>query len=87
MTTKIVCPECNGNGFIRIPGEPDPWETSQNPFANEQEINSPSPRQVGQLIDRHSKAADLLKFAGIWQGDDLEECLQAVYENRSEAEF
>ncbi|MBE7380313.1 MAG: type I restriction endonuclease subunit R [Leptolyngbya sp. SIO1E4] len=36
---------------------------------------------------RGSKAGDLLKFAGIWAGDDLEECRQAVYENRSEADF
>jgi hypothetical protein len=34
-----------------------------------------------------SKAGDLLKFAGTWQGDDLEDCLQSVYDNRSEAEF
>lgn len=36
---------------------------------------------------RNSKAGDLLKFAGVWAGDDLEECRQAVYENRTEAEF
>ena len=36
---------------------------------------------------RGSKASDLLKFAGIWAGDDLEECRQAVYDNRTEAEF
>ncbi|MBD6620756.1 DUF2281 domain-containing protein [Komarekiella sp. 'clone 1'] len=28
-----------------------------------------------------------LKIIGKWSGDDLEECLQAVYDNRSEAEF
>jgi hypothetical protein len=26
-------------------------------------------------ILRNSKAKDLLKFAGTWQGDDFEECL------------
>ncbi|QLE58361.1 hypothetical protein [Nostoc sp. TCL26-01] len=31
-------------------------------------------------IKRGSKAVDLLKFAGTWQGDDLEECLQFVRE-------
>jgi len=31
--------------------------------------------------------ADLLQFSGTWQGDDFEECLQAVYETRSPAEF
>lgn len=38
-------------------------------------------------IIRGSKAEDLLKFAGTWQGDDFEECLQLVYETRSQAEF
>ncbi|BBD68790.1 hypothetical protein NIES4072_38840 [Nostoc commune NIES-4072] len=38
-------------------------------------------------ILRGSKAEDLLKFAGTWQGDDFEECLQLVYETRSSAEF
>lgn len=38
-------------------------------------------------ILRGSKAEDLLKFAGTWQGDDFEECLQLVYETRSQAEF
>lgn len=38
-------------------------------------------------IKRGSKAVDLLKFAGTWQGDDLEECLQFVCETRSKAQF
>ncbi|MBD2249958.1 hypothetical protein [Nostoc parmelioides] len=38
-------------------------------------------------IKRGSKAVDLLKFAGTWQGDDLEECLQFVRETRSKAQF
>jgi hypothetical protein len=38
-------------------------------------------------IIRGSKAEDLLKFAGTWQGNDFEECLQLVYETRSQAEF
>ncbi|NJL64518.1 MAG: hypothetical protein HC903_25205 [Methylacidiphilales bacterium] len=45
--------------------------------------------EVGEAIPiiRGSKAEDLLKFAGTWQGDDFEECLQLVYENRSRSEF
>ena len=39
------------------------------------------------IVWRGSKAGDLLKFTRTWVGNDLEECLQAVYENRSEAEF
>jgi len=30
---------------------------------------------------------DLLKFAGTWQGEDFEECLQLVYDTRSPTEF
>ncbi|MBW4428127.1 MAG: hypothetical protein KME50_27735 [Nostoc desertorum CM1-VF14] len=43
--------------------------------------------QEATPIIRGSKAEDLLKFAGTWQGDDFEECLQLVYETRSSAEF
>ncbi len=38
-------------------------------------------------IKRGTKAGDLLKFAGTWQGNDLEECLRSVYETRSKAQF
>jgi len=34
-----------------------------------------------------STARSLLKFAGTWEGDDLEECLREVYENRTKAKF
>ncbi|MBC1223285.1 hypothetical protein GNF10_20580 [Nostoc sp. UCD121] len=43
--------------------------------------------QEAAPIIRGSKAEDLLKFAGTWQGDDFEECLQLVYETRFSAEF
>jgi hypothetical protein len=43
--------------------------------------------QEATPILRGSKAEDLLKFAGTWQGDDFEECLQLVYETRYPAEF
>ncbi|NJK76216.1 MAG: hypothetical protein HC942_22230 [Microcoleus sp. SU_5_6] len=42
---------------------------------------------VAEPILRGSKAKDLLKFAGTWQGDDFEECLQSVCDNRSPAQF
>jgi hypothetical protein len=45
------------------------------------------PIEDGEPILRGSKAKDLLKFAGTWQGDDFEECLQLVYDTRSQAEF
>ncbi len=34
-----------------------------------------------------STGVDLLQFAGTWQGDDFEDCLEIVYETRSPAEF
>ncbi|OYD88674.1 hypothetical protein CDG77_22445 [Nostoc sp. 'Peltigera membranacea cyanobiont' 213] len=43
--------------------------------------------QEAAPILRGSKAEDLLKFAGTWQGDDFEECLQLVYETLSPAKF
>lgn len=35
----------------------------------------------------HSTAQSLLKFAGTWKGEDVEECLQMVYDTRSPLEF
>lgn len=43
--------------------------------------------QEAKPLLRGSKAEDLVKFAGTWQGDDFEECLQLVYDTRSQAEF
>jgi hypothetical protein len=34
-----------------------------------------------------SRANDLLKYAGTWEGDDLEECLAEVYKTRGETVF
>ncbi|MBE9205198.1 hypothetical protein IQ244_01330 [Nostoc sp. LEGE 06077] len=44
-------------------------------------------QKEGEPILRGSKAKDLLKFAQTWQGDDFEECLQLVYDTRSQTEF
>lgn len=35
----------------------------------------------------HSTAQSLLKYAGTWEGEDFEECLQLVYDTRSPLEF
>jgi hypothetical protein len=37
--------------------------------------------------ERPSTAASLLKYAGTWEGDDLEECLRLAYSTRSKAKF
>jgi hypothetical protein len=36
---------------------------------------------------RPASGRSLLRHAGKWQGDDFEQCLQAVYDSRSEAKF
>ena len=39
------------------------------------------------VIRRSSTGQDLLKFAGTWHGDDLEECLAFLHTTRSKAKF
>lgn len=34
----------------------------------------------------HSTASSLLKYAGTWEGDDLQECLEMVYDTRGQIE-
>jgi hypothetical protein len=36
---------------------------------------------------RLSSGQSILRHAGKWQGEDFEECLQSVYDSRSEAKF
>lgn len=36
---------------------------------------------------KKSSASTLLKYAGTWAGNDLEECLQEVVHSRGEAQF
>jgi hypothetical protein len=43
--------------------------------------------QAGEPVVTGSTIEDLLQFAGTWQGDDFEECLQEVYDTRLPAEF
>lgn len=53
----------------------------------EKRLEPPTPQNTPSFIERNSKLDDLLKFSGSWVGDDLQDCLQAVYDNRTEAEF
>lgn len=58
--------------------------------ANETELSPASPTleaEAGEPVLTGSTGADLMQFVGTWQGDDFEDCLQAVYKNRSPAEF
>ena len=50
-------------------------------------VDKPDADSDGEPILHGSKASDLLKFAGTWEGNDFEECLKLVYETRSNAEF
>jgi hypothetical protein len=36
---------------------------------------------------RPASGRSLLRHAGTWQGEDFEECIQSVYDSRSEAKF
>ena len=40
-----------------------------------------------QTVSSKSTARSLLKFAGTWAGDDLEECLKQVYQLRGKITF
>jgi Protein of unknown function (DUF2281) len=40
-----------------------------------------------KLTYRPASGRSILRHAGTWQGDDLEECLQMVYDTRSKAKF
>lgn len=51
--------------------------TASRPRALAEEIKEPPP----------SSARSLLKYAGRWKGDDLEELLDDMYSSRGEAEF
>ncbi|BAZ16182.1 hypothetical protein NIES4071_80570 [Calothrix sp. NIES-4071] len=53
---------------------------------NKSSVNQQPLRRMAP-IKRGMKARDLLKFAGTWQGDDLEECLSFVKETRSKTQF
>ncbi len=55
-------------------------------------LEATEPTQTSSLkkmpsLKRGKTAKDLLKFAGNWQGNDLEECLNSVYETRSKTQF
>ncbi|WP_066380591.1 MULTISPECIES: hypothetical protein [unclassified Anabaena] len=40
-----------------------------------------------QLTYRPTSGHSILRHAGTWEGDDFEECLQSVYDNREKAKF
>lgn len=59
------------------------WVRSRKASKQHQTPELPS----GTPILRGAKLGDLLKFAGTWVGDDLEDCLETVYATRSQATF
>ena len=53
-------------------------------------ITSSRPEKIpceARCIPKRSTARALLKYAGTWVGDDLEQCLREVYTTRGEAKF
>jgi hypothetical protein len=40
-------------------------------------------KESPKLTESETTLGDLLQFAGTWQGDDLKECLDLVYQSRS----
>ncbi|NJL10650.1 MAG: hypothetical protein HC908_12110 [Calothrix sp. SM1_7_51] len=76
--------------LLFIKSKPAEDEVSVTPPIQKHQTSTNEERpkvQEAKPILRGSKAEDLLKFAGTWQGDDFEECLQLVYDTRSQAEF
>ncbi len=49
--------------------------------------NSQDSISVVDSNEEESTANKLLKFAGTWEGDDFEQCLERVYKTRGEAKF
>lgn len=53
----------------------------------EEPSQAPPKPPVFRPANGPSTAGSLLKFAGTWEGNDLEECLKMVYATRSKAKF
>jgi hypothetical protein len=74
--------------FLKIESQTEGVSLDRSTEKHDTSLSSTKPEvQEATPILRGSKTEDLLKFAGTWQGDDFEECLQLVYETRSQAEF
>ncbi|WP_445635781.1 DUF2281 domain-containing protein [Nostoc sp. DSM 114161] len=58
--------------------EPIPLSDSRETFSD---------KDKEQLTYRPASGRSILRHAGTWEGDDFEECLQAVYATRGEAKF
>lgn len=55
-------------------------------FPSKERTTKPEKKEAMPIF-KGSKAEDLLKFAGTWQGNDFGECLQLVYETRYQKVF
>lgn len=78
--------------------EPTQPHTSKDFFVREQllqEIERTPDEVLKEVLDfllfikarssqKESTAKSLLKYAGTWQGDDLEDCLQLVHQTRGQ---
>ena len=55
--------------------------------SNAQQPGSLKDNRLLDLKEKESTANKLLKFAGSWKGNDLEQCLEEVYKTRGETTF
>lgn len=63
------------------------WIRSRKDLNQSQQTSSTPARSLnGEPTLQGAKLGDLLQFANTWVGDDLEDCLEAVYATRSQAE-
>ena len=93
MNTKFIV-KVSENHNLEIPPEIKSQLQPDSEYEmtfNEQEIifkkiSTPITTKTSSIL-RQGSGKSLLRHAGTWKGDDFEECLQAVYDNRSEIEI
>jgi len=67
-----------------VDGENEPFSIEQQLLQSLIEVGDHAPSYDGPA---HTPASSLLKFAGTWVGDDLEELMGMVKLSRSQAKF
>jgi len=62
-------------------------DTNTSMRVSKKQSKSPDSKKKPVAKECKSRANNLLKYAGTWEGDDLEECLAEVYKTRGETVF
>ena len=90
---KIIVTENRQSEVIKCGRETVATPTTQKPEKNQFKSTGDNPSATSTTLDNtqtvssKSTARSLLQFAGTWAGDDLEECLQQVYQLRGKIAF